>query len=1131
MKIIDLLGRGLCALFPPPILRIMKLTILIITVCLIQVSASTKAQITLNENGVSLQKALKSISKQSGYDFIYSDQDFKDAKPVSIKLSNVTLETALKQCFDGQPLVYLIEDKTVMVKRKEESLLNRIINAFNAIDVSGKVVDEKGLPLAGVTVKVKDKDRATFTDSNGEFSLKKVEENAVLVISYIGCLTKEINAKGSPAVIRLELSNSKLDEVHVIAYGTDTKRFTIGSVATITADDIAKQPVVNPLLALQGQAPGLTITATNGAPGASAQVQIRGQNSLVPGQYETFPFDQPLFIVDGVPFAPQNNNISLLPSIAGATYPNRYGGLSPFNSINPQDIESVSVLKDADATSIYGSQGAYGVILITTKKGKPGKTSLNATVNTGYNSASKVVKLLNTPQYLQLRKEALANDGTTLGTVFNGYDNPDLLVFDQNKYTNWSKQFYGKTSKNTDAHVSLSGGSASSTYIISGGYTNSDYNFPGNFAERRLTLHTGFHQGAFNNRLSIDFGSDLSYDTNNESGQPSVTAALSLPPNFPDLLDSSGNLVWNYKGYDLTYTNFQQYSYLKQPSNLHTTNFNNSLRLTYQLAKGLSLGANLGYSHLITDEYSATPLSALSPSYAYNQSSANFAINNFQTINIEPVLNYKRVLGNGELVALVGGTYKKQINSISDIAGSDYPSDALLTSIAGATTVSASNASSIYKYAAVFARIGYIYDGKYILNLTGRRDGSSNFGPDHQFGNFGSAGLGWIISQEQFFKSAFPFVSFAKLSGNYGTSGSDGIAPYKYQPFWRVGNSYSLFQGLTPYYADNLSNPNYSWALKKSLNIGLDLGFWHDRLLLNANWYRNRVGNELIGATLPAITGFNSVIENLPATVQNKGWEFTLTSNNIKGKEFRWSTNFNISFNRNKLLAFPGLATSPYASLYTIGQSTSSVIGFKYKGVNPATGMFEFYDGKGAVTTSPVYRTITNGGDYQPIANLEPKFFGGFGNTLSYNGLSLTAFFQFSKQTGRNYLYSIYSQQYLPGGLTNEPVEVLNHWSKPGDVSDIEKLTAGYSSSAHDFITSSGSYSDASYIRLKTLSLSYTITSAFIKKAGLTDFRIYANGQNLLTITNYKVGDPETPGQIAIIPIQRTIVFGLSFNL
>ncbi|MBS1563407.1 MAG: TonB-dependent receptor, partial [Bacteroidetes bacterium] len=578
---------------------------------------------------------------------------------------------------------------------------------------------------------------------------------------------------------------------------------------------------------------------------------------------------------------------------------------------------------------------------------------------------------------------------------------------------------------------------------------------------------------------------------------------------------------------------YQFLAYLKAPVSMQNYNINNSLRLSYRVLPGLNISVNAGYNRNMTDERSANPAAAQNPASPYR--TATFASGTLQTLIVEPQADYTYTAGKAQLNVLVGGTYKKNLSNSTNLSAGGYANDNFMGSVNGATYVGATDNSDIYKYSAGFGRIRMIYDQKYILSLSGRRDGSSNFGPGNQFGNFGSAGLGWIFSEEPVVKNALPFLSYAKLATNYGTSGSDGVQSYQYQAFWQQQQSYlPAFQGIQPAAPLNLYNPDYSWALKKSLNASIDLGFFHDRLLLNATYYRSREGNQLGAFPLPGQVGINTVTENLPAEVQNKGWEFTLNSTNIKTSKFSWTSNFNISFNRNKLLSFPNLETSGYKNMYVIGQPVSMIQVYRFKGLNDTTGLFEYYTKDGKVTNTPRSGMAFTGGDQAPLVNREVKYMGGLGNTLNYKGFSLYFFIQFSSQIAPSWLVSLYST-YPPGtALTNVPVEALDYWKKKGDHTTLQKITTNrYSAtgSAAGYIAqSSGGYVTDTYARLKTLSVSYKIPDPVLKKMHLRDLRIYANAQNLFTVTNYKVGDPEQFGDLAALPLQRTIVFGLNFN-
>lgn len=1126
---------------------VMKLSSILILVASLHVAARSTAQrVTYSGKDVELPVVLSVIREQTGYVFFYDKNDLKNIEPISVSLKDVPVEEALRAILQGLPLEFEMQGNTVFITRKMASIrMDAAPEAVPADTIRGYVHDSTGAPLQGASITIKGTTDGTKTDLRGGFGLLHAKAGMVVIISYTGYTNKEViitSATHPMIFVTLQRSQSALDATIVQAYGTTSRRFNVGSISTVDAATIEAQPVSNVLLALQGQAPGLAITTTNGAPGAQILVQVRGQNTLASnpsafGAAGYKPYNQPLFIIDGVPFAPQNNNLNQLQTLANNSNftggINVSGGISPFASINPDDIESVSILKDADATSIYGTQGSNGVILITTKKGKPGKTMFNLMATTGANSAEHLVKLMNTPQYLQMRAQAYASDGITPSNNPYSYPYtayaPDLTIFDSTKYTNWEKTVFGKTTNNTDIHATLSGGSYNNTFLVSGGFTRSDYIYPGSFADQRLTLHTNFHHVSQDNRLTVDFGTDYGYDHNNSPG--GGVASILLPPNTPNLLDAQGDLVWSYKGIDLG--NFQSlYPFLKEPDLVQTYNLNTTLRVAYKLMTGLSFSVDAGYNRNTTAELQADPSTAQNPQFIYRQ--ASFANNTYETINVEPQIDYNTTIGNGVLSALAGATYKKNTQNDNQIQGTGYANDNFLGSINGAATVYVQDQSNLYKYDAFFARLKYVYDRKYILSLTGRRDGSSNFGPGRQFGNFGSVGAGWIFSEEKGFKHLLPFVSYAKLSGSYGTSGSDGIAAYRYQAFYAPITYVPNFQGSQPSAPQNFYNPDYSWATKRSLNGALDLGLFHDRVLLNVTWYRDREDNQLGGYPLPIQSGFSSVLENVPGTVQNAGWEFAVTSNQIKTKAFSWASNFNITFNRNKLLAFPDLAGSPYADYYILGKPTSEIMGYRFKGLNPQTGLFEYYTVKGQTTNSPNYQLAAQGGDRVPIGDQEVKFMGGLGNTFTYRRLSLYIFFQFSSQEAPNYLQTVYGS-FIPGtSATNQPVEALNYWKNPGDQTVLEKLTTGYGSAAYTpgvaFNSSSGAYGTDTYARLKTMSLSWSLPEAFCKKAHIQNAKIYLNGQNLLTITSWKVADPEQFANYTAFPIQRTMACGLNFN-
>ncbi|TCC98832.1 SusC/RagA family TonB-linked outer membrane protein [Pedobacter hiemivivus] len=1121
---------------------IMRLTTVILIATMMQVSATGLAQkINLTKVNSSLREIVRDLGRQTGYDFVATDALLKTASNVTINVKDAEFLTVLGQIFENQPITYIIDGKTVTLKPKEKSFVQTLVERFQEITIWGRVTDEKGTLLPGATVKYKDK--MTRTDLRGEFILKNVDPNTILEISYIGYETKQVKAQQNMGTIILKPSDSKLDEVQVIAYGQQTRRLSVGSVSTVTAKDIERQPVSNLLDALQGQVAGLSITTTGGVPGSRTLSQIRGQNNLSSNPQANAilsNYDQPLIIVDGIHMPLQNKALigSSFATGGGNDFWKNQTGLSSMNGINPLDIESVSILKDADATSIYGSQGSNGVILITTKKAKAGRDALSVSLNQGFTNASGTVPMMNTEQYLAMRREALVNSKITA----NPTNDPDLVLFDQNKNTDWMKEFYGGTAHRTDLHFSLGGGSGSDSYLVNGGYNRTTYNYPGDMADKRYNLHTSYTHKSIDQRFKLQFGTDYAYNVNNNSGEPNGLLAFTLAPNYPDLIDASGKPVWIYNGINLGNSGQgNPLAYLFKSAINATHSLNSHVNLSYDILPSLTLGITAGYARTDENFNSINPIASQNPTFA--QGNTNLSSRNTDMINVNPQLNFTKAIGNGLLTVLVGGTYKRNYSKGLSTNAFGYTSDAMLDYIGAAQSTSSSNNASYYKYIDLFSRINYRWADKYILNITANRDGSSNFGPRKRFANFASAGAAWIVSEENWLKDKLSFLSFVKFSANIGTSGSDGVGPYQYQPNWAVAGSspYQTFPGYTP---KNPQNPVFAWASNRKFNEQIDLGFFKDRLLVNFAMYQNNSKNQLVGYLQPIQTGFPNITANAPYTVNNSGWELSIASTNVNSKDFRWTTNINMSHNSNKLAKFDDIASSAYANFYIVGKPVNILQLMPFEGVNSQTGFFEFRKADGTITSFPSNSSGFNnvGGDRTVLLDLNPTLQGGIGNTFSYKNLSLHLFFQGSIQKGNNYLYNIYASgvTFLPGRpLVNMPAAILGkQWQKPGDEATLQRFVSGFNGSdgymaigpASSFANSNGAYSDASYIRLKTASLSYILPQNWAKKVFLKNCSFYVNAQNLFTITGYELGDPETRSLFAIPP-QKTVVLGINASL
>lgn len=957
--------------------------------------------------------------------------------------------------------------------------------------IIGMVLSAKdGAPLVSATVKIKNTDIGTITDIHGHFNLSNIDKDAVLVISSIGYIPQEVIAgKAETLTIRLIPSVNQLDETVIMGYGTTTQRLNTGDISTITAKEISEQPVTNVLAALSGRAPGVYVQTQNGLPGGDIQVQIRGRNSIGAG-------NQPLYVIDGVPYpaTPLNSGQGNLIGANGFT--------SPLNSINPNDIQSIDILKDADATAIYGSRGANGVVLITTKKGKPGKTTFNINIHEGFSKLNMQGRYLNLPEYLELRREAFKNDGVepTAATA------PDLLVWDTTHGTNWQKYLFGRADHVTDVQASLSGGSRNTHFLLSGNFRRTGTIYMGDFHYARAGVHFNFSHTAENGKFSLSLTSSYTADKNNLP-KLNFLSSLSLPPDFP-LYDSSGNLNWNGGDNPL--------AVLKQINQAETNNLVSNLTLQYALLKGFDLKVSMGYNQLAMDQLATVPKSSQKPS-AYVTNSANFGNISVQSYIIEPQINYTKKIGNGRLTALLGSTWQNTINTATYITGTNYVNEALLETISGAGSISyANNDYREYKYLSVFSRLNYNWKSKYIINGSFRRDGSSRFGPGKQFGNFGAMGIAWLFSNEPFVKNIFPFLSYGKLKSSYGITGNDQITDYQYLSTYSTG---SIYEGATTLKPSRITNPDYSWETNKKLEASVELGFLKDKILLSAAWYSNKSSNQLVYYPLPSQTGFTSYQANLPALVRNTGWEFDLHTTNINAAHFLWNTSLNITFSKNKLVSFPGIAGSSYAFSYQVGEDLSIRKGYLFTGVDPKTGVAQFKDVNKDGSLDNADRVV--------IGKTSPDFYGGLNNTFTYKGIELVIFFQFAKQQNNNLVTAM-------AGMNNSFDIVLNRWQKPGDVTNIQKPTATPGTPAYtayrNFVFSSITFSDASYVRLKNVSLSYRINSKWSRLIKMNELRIYLEAQNVLTwaVNNRYRLDPEISAQS--VPPLKTFVMGFQFN-
>lgn len=1070
-------------------------------------------KVTTELKNAPLSTLLKQITDQTGLSFAYME-NLNDAM-LNLPKGTRSVRATLNEALASSDLDWVQTSNTILViKKKKTEMVSSIIgNSPVAFQISGAIKSSAGEVLAGVNIIVKGTTKGTTSDANGEYKIEVDSNDDILVFSFIGFKTIETQVSGRTRIdLTMEDDATTLGSVEIVGtnYFSTEKEFSTMNIAKVDAKDIEKQPVTSTLMSLQGRMAGVDISPVNNSgPGGAIRIQIRGQNSLRTGGAQG-DGNLPLYVVDGVPLDPRP-----LESGSGSIYQN---GFDPLSAINPSNIENIQVLKDAAATAIYGSRGSNGVVLITTKQGsKSGNTNIDVSAYTGIAQISNRMDVLNREQYLEMRREAFKNDGLMPGVTdydLNG-------TWDTTRTTNWQKELLGHTAKVYDAQVNFSGGNTNTTFLLGGGFHKETSPLKDDFGFQRMTVLLNVNHTSSDNRFrgfaSINYGTNKSNQFDDGNFIPLV---LRLEPVAPQLFTETGALNWQIAKVNNsnrnTWTN--PLSYLKKTDDSSMGNIIGSANFSYELIPGLQIKTNLGFTQLNADELIKSPIGARSPTSISNATKgvSTFGSNQRKSWIIEPQVSFSRTFRNHKIDAVIGSTLQQSDYKMSLTRGAGYSSDALLNTIRGATTVSYNNDDSQYRYIAILAHLGYSYNEKYLLNLSGRRDGSSRFGPGNRFGTFYSISGGWIFSKENLIADNVSFLSFGKIRASYGTTGNDQIGDYKFY------NTYSiyptLYQGGTSAFPDAIYNPNFGWEVTKKTEAGVELGFVKNRISLEVSWYRNRSSNQLIDYQTPLTTGFNSIFTNFNATVENTGWEVVVNSANIMRENFKWSTSFNASFPKNTLVDFPNIESSPYATVYKVGEPLSVQYLYTYTGVNSQDGLREFRD----VDNNDTYDYR----DQELMLPLVRNYLGGINNTFSYANFELSILFQYMK-----YYSSGFSFGTIPGRMGNQPIDVTGRWQNEGDIASVGKYTQtsdNYSVYGTQYIQSSANTRQISFLRLKTLSFAYRINNQLTTRVGLKDARVYIQGQNLFTISDDTRLDPETGYGL---PPLRIINLGIQFKL
>ncbi|MBU2651723.1 MAG: TonB-dependent receptor [Bacteroidetes bacterium] len=935
------------------------------------------------------------------------------------------------------------------------------------VTVSGTVSSSQdGSTLPGVSVVIKGTQQGTVTDINGKYSIK-AEASSTLVFSFIGMETRE-EAVGGRSTIDILLSPTvqSLEEVVVVGYGTESRKLLTSSISDFKPKDINEIPLENIDAAIQGKATGVQVVQNSGTPGGGMTVRIRGNNSINAG-------NEPLYVIDGIPML--TGNFGQI-GFSGQN-------INAISDLNPNDIESISILKDASATSIYGARASNGVVLITTKRGKVEKTNINFSAYGGFQMAEKKLDMLDASEWMVYRNELKANEGAPPVYSQEEIDNPPVD-------TDWLDEVF-RTGALMNYELSATGGNEKTTFYISGGYSYEDGILIGTDFKRlngRLNLDHNL-----TSRLKIGTGIGLSNSWNNRvEGDQSLNGplpnAISLPPVYP-VYNSDGS--YNEDG---PYAN--PVAIANEASNL-AQNFRTIANIfaNYRILEGLNFETKWGIDYLSLNEHSYDPMTTRQGSkynglgIEGNTIATNFTTNNFFTYA-------KTFRAIHELEAMAGYSYERYVRKSSYIEATEFPNEYFqyITSAANIRTATASKVED--RTNSFFGRVKYNLKNRYIITLSGRYDGSSKFGKNNKYGFFPAISAAWRVSEEEFF-APVSFVNDLKLRVSYGYTGNDGIPRFSSPALYSGGANYGGYPGTYPV---QIPNPDIRWESTAQFDAGFDLEVVNSRIRLVFDYYYAKTTDLLLDRPVSATSGFAGVIDNI-GELENKGFEIGLSTDNIKAKDFTWTSVLNFSRNRNKILKLyngqPIDNLGRGSNYIGEGEPFGIFYGYHSLGVDPSTGdiVFEDVNGDGVITSE----------DRKKIGDPNPDFYGGFSNVFTYKQLSLNVFLQFS------YGNDIYNgtRVYIESlkGDDNQLTTILDRWQQPGDETDIPRATM--TDPNNNNRTSSRFIEDGSYLRIKEVILSYAFSKELTRKLGLSGLKIFATAYNLFTFTNYSGMDPE----------------------
>lgn len=952
--------------------------------------------------------------------------------------------------------------------------------------VTGKVVDNLGIPLPGVSIILEGTTTGSDTDFDGLYTINAdFNSGSVLIFSYVGFKTLKIPVEGRAVIdIQMQEDINALNEVVVVGYGSQQKKDITGSVSTIDGETFESRPNTQVGALIQGQSAGVQVLANSGKPSEGFNVRIRGVNSITAGS-------DPLYVVDGVP-------------------------TTDTRSINPGDIDTITVLKDASSAAIYGAQGANGVVIITTKRGTTSKPKVSLDVYTGVAQVWNTLEVLNGEQYRDLMTEL------GLTTDFDRFT----------ARTDWQDEIF-QSGFSQNYQASVSGRTETTNYFISAGYISQEGAVRSAELERnnfKINIDQEINDKVkIGSRIAYTQYRDVDVNDNNAVNQGGVLLGALTSPSIIGVFNEDGMFASNpFQNWEnpLASTDGLQREF-------NSRRFLGNLYLEANIFKDFTYRINYGIDNndgifdSFLDPFRTGFGVAIGGQGINNTNRSSFYI-------LENTLSYKKAINKHNVEALLGSVNQKFKFENSTIQTRNFASASITTPNGGSELFAASADKSERANSSFISRVNYSYDDKYLITANFRADGSSAFGPNTRWGYFPSFSVGWRVSKEDFINDD-SFINDLKLRAGWGIVGNDQIANYAYLGRVGSGANYPFGGSVQPgTFPASIENLDLKWEESEQTNIGIDISMFNNRINITADAYIKNTNDLLLNAPLPTSTGFSSAIQNIGA-LQNRGIEFSVNTLNIDTDRLSWNTSFNISFNRNEVISLVGqeilqgsiAGGRGEASIVREGLPLGSLFGFIFGGVDPATGNAFYIDRNGNSTFNPTPddRTI--------IGDANPDFFYGLTNNISYKGFGLSVFLQGSQ--GNDILNATRIETEGLLDPKNQSTAVLNRWRQPGDITDIPRATFGNSDNSR---VSTRFIEDASYLRFKAVTLSYNIPEKILKNLKIGSFKIYATGENLFTITNYSGFDPEVNAfggsntiqgiDFGTYPQTRNLIFGFN---